>query len=107
MSNYITISEIKKHLNLDADFTDDDQYLETLILVAERAVQRHTCQVLSEIEENGELPKPIKHAIMLLVGDFYNSREGNAFGVTPTEIPHTYEYLLSLFKDYSPTIKNL
>lgn len=104
--SYVTVSEIKTHLNIDSDFNDDDNYIGTLIAVAERVVQRHTCLVLSDIEdEDGNIPTPLKHAIMLYVGDLYNSRESNAFGVTPNEIPHTYEYLLSLFKDYSPTIK--
>lgn len=34
MENYIPLDLIKKHLNLDADFVEDDAYLENLCYVA-------------------------------------------------------------------------
>ncbi len=43
---------------------------------------------------------------MLYIGDLYNSREGNAYGVNVTQIPFSYEYLLSLYKNYSDTTSN-
>ena len=35
---YITVDEAKKHLNIDASFKDDDNYISDLIVVAEDAV---------------------------------------------------------------------
>ena len=38
---YLQLNQIKKHLNIDADFHDDDNYIQQLINVAEIAVERH------------------------------------------------------------------
>ncbi len=35
---YVTLDEAKKHLNIDADFTDDDAYITSLIEVSEDSV---------------------------------------------------------------------
>ena len=37
----IELSRIKKHLNLDEDFTEDDAYIESLEEVAEGLVEKH------------------------------------------------------------------
>jgi len=36
----------------------------------------------------------------------YNSREGNAYGVSVNQIPFSYDYLLSLYKNYADTTSN-
>ena len=36
---YLTVEDAKRHLNIDATFTDDDGYISDLIDVAEDAVQ--------------------------------------------------------------------
>ena len=101
---YTTLDTIKKHLNIDSSFTDDDQYLTYLYDVAEATVARHICCVLSDMCDNeGALPAPLVHAILLYIGDLYNSREGNTYGVTATQVPFTYDYLLSLYKNYADT----
>lgn len=95
---YITIDKVKKHLNIDADFLDDDNYITSLIEVAENVVERHIGYKLSDkVEANdGCLPKGIEHAMLLLIGHFYNTREAVTFG-TGTELPLGYNYLLDLF----------
>lgn len=101
---YVSVDLLKKHLNIDAEFTDDDEYLGILSEVAEKTVQRHVCCVLSEMEdEGGNIPSPLLQAIMLYAGVLYNSRESVAFGGNPVDIPHTYEYLVNLYKNYSDT----
>ena len=104
---YINIETIKKHLNIESDFTEDDGYLSILEDVAEETVAKHICSNLSDLEDgNGNIPMPIHHAILLYIGDLYNSREGNAYGVSVTQIPFSYDYLLSLYKNYSDTTSN-
>lgn len=101
---YTTIERIKEHLNIDQDFTADDQYLGYLYDVAEATVARHICCVLSDVcDDKGALPAPIVHAILLYIGDLYNSREGNTFGVTASQVPFTYDYLVNLYKNYADT----
>lgn len=97
---YITIEEIKKHLNIDNNFTEDDNYLFSLAKVAEDSVSKHIDNELKNLEnENGEIPTPLKHAMLLMIGTFYVKRESVSFA-SITEMPLAYDYLLSLYKKY-------
>lgn len=93
---YISLAEAKKHLNINSDFTDDDAYIMSLINVAENVVQKHIDRELSEFDE---LPTPLKQAMLLLIGNYYANRESVAFA-SVTALPHAYEYIIALFKNY-------
>ncbi len=99
---YIGIEKIKKHLNIDTDFNDDNEYLLALEDVAEKAVEKHINQKLSSLcEENGgDLPSPLLHAILLFIGNLYLSRESISFS-SVIEVPMSYNYLLDLYKNYN------
>lgn len=102
--NYITLNQLKSHLNIDSDFTADDNLLEMYGDVAEAVVQRHLCILLSElVDGGGVLPPPVQQAILFYAGNLYNARESVSFGTAPTNIPFTYQYLLDLYKNYSDT----
>ena len=63
---YLTLDIVKKHLNVESSFTDDDSYIELLADVAEQKVakERHvTLQSLSTIVGTSEIPTPLKQAI--------------------------------------------
>lgn len=97
---YLDLDLVKKHLNLELDFIDDDDYILALIDVAEDAVQRHLNEGLGVIIEKneGKLPPPISHACLLFIGNLYQNREiisSRAF-----ELPFNYHYLLSLYRKY-------
>ena len=98
---YVEINDLKKHLNIDAEFIEDDTYLEQLEMVAEEAIAKHIDANLSDLADmnGGVLPSPLIHAIKLFVGDMYASREAVAF-TNAVEIPLSYTYLLSLYKKY-------
>lgn len=98
---YINLFQIKKHLNLDEGYDGDDEYLTDLAMVAELSVQRHIDHSLKDLEdENGNIPMPIVHAMLLLIGSLYAKRESVAFS-SAVEMPHSYDYLLDLYKDYN------
>lgn len=99
---YITVEDLKKHLNIDEDFTEDDEYLAYLITVAEDAISIHIDRNLSEVadENGGELPAVLIHAMKLFIGDMYQSRESTSFNGSPSEIPFSYTYLTSLYRRY-------
>lgn len=97
---FITLDRIKKHLNIDSYYTDDDIYLTELEGVAETVVERHIDYKLSELLTNGELPTPLVHAMLLFIGNMYNSRESVSFSPA-SEVPLSYSYLLDLYKNYS------
>lgn len=101
---YLTLEQIKKHLNIDSSFTDDDDYLLFLYEVAERTVQRHIDSNLSSlaVEEGGELPTPLLHAMLLYIGNLYAQREAISYS-SVIDVPFSYDYLLSLFKNYNNT----
>lgn len=97
---FLRLSEIKKHLNIDTTFVEDDNYLLELANVCENIVQKHIDHNLSDLKEDGQLPSPLIHAMLLMVASFYAKRESIAFAAT-SEVPLSYEYLLSLYKDYN------
>ena len=100
---YLTLSDIKRHLNIDSSFTDDDEYLTFLYDVAERTVQRHIDSNLEALaEEEGTLPKPLLHAMLLYIGNLYAQRESISYS-SVIDVPFSYDYLLSLFKNYNNT----
>nr|WP_302830098.1 head-tail connector protein [uncultured Bacteroides sp.] len=98
MKEYITLEEIKKHLNID--FSDDDTYLSYIVVVAQMSVEKAINSELSSHEmEDGALNPMLKHAIKILAGNFYANREPVSFA-TPKEIPYTLAYLIRPFKKY-------
>lgn len=98
---YLQLEQVKKHLNIDSDFTEDDKYLEHLISVAELSVSTHLNIALDELAgEGGVIPSPIIHAMLLMIGTLYNNRESVTYG-SAIEIPLCYQYLISLYRNYS------
>lgn len=57
---HIELEDIKKHLNLDEDYTDDDSYLVYLESVAEQLVEKHIDKTLEDMiaEEGGSSKAP-------------------------------------------------
>lgn len=96
---YLEIEDVKRHLYIET--TDDDRYIADLITVAEDAVKRDlNVSSLSDLEgEDGELSPSVVHAMLLLIGTWYNCRESVTYGV-PNRVPHAYEYLLDLCRCY-------
>lgn len=98
---YLTLPEIKQHLRIDPWYRDDDIYLVDLGSVAEAVVEKHIDDSLATIamENGGDLPSPLLHAMLFLVGNFYASRESVQYAAT-AEVPLTYEYLIALNQRY-------
>ena len=97
---YLDLSQIKKHINVDDVFTDDDEYIESLGDVAEAMVSRHIDRNLADIAVNGQLPAPIRHACLLFIGNLYMNRE-SVSNISMMDIPKSYEYLLATYKNRS------
>lgn len=99
---YLSLEEIKKHLNIELDFTEDDQYLESLYLVAVNVIEIHIDFPLDCLceREGGELPAPLRHALLLYIGNLYANRESVSLSGFK-ELPFSYNYLLDLYRNYS------
>lgn len=95
MSQYLSLEDAKRHLMVD--FSEDDALIAEYIKASEGKLSNDLKRPLSELEgEGGELPSPLLHALRLLVGRFYMSREGVAF-TRSVELPYSY---LSLIYPY-------
>lgn len=97
--NQTKLNEVKLHLQIDNDYIGDDEYLMSLIEVAEEIVSQHINRSLDEYTP--ALPAPIKQAILLLIGNYYSNREPIVIGTITNKLPLSYEYLLSPYIKYS------
>lgn len=97
---YVTLSTVKKHLNIDESFKDDDDYITGLIQVAEDAVAKNLNIDLSDVTKSNELPSSIVQSILLLIGNLYNNREAVTYS-TPNEVPFAYNYLINLNRNFT------
>ena len=91
----ITIDELKQHLNIEKEWNGDNQYLQSLLDAAKIVVQKHICD---SIDGKSEGQLPLAHAVKLLVGTWYMNRESLS---NLQRGNHSYEYILSLYKNYS------
>ena len=98
---YLDLSQVKKHILVDETFTDDDNYIQSLMDVAEASVSKHIdCPLACIEQEDGTLPPPVVHAMMLIVGNLYANREPVVMGTIVTELPLSYNYLVNLYRKY-------
>lgn len=98
---YIQLDLAKKHLNIEEDFTEDDEYILSLVEVAESAVRVHINEDFASIAEKngGCLPPPILQAALLMIGNMYQNRE--PIGTKNQALPFNYQYLIDLYKNYN------
>lgn len=98
---YIQLDLAKKHLNIEEDFTEDDEYILSLIEVAESAVRVHINEDFASIAEKngGCLPPPILQAALLMIGNMYQNRE--PIGTKGQALPLNYQYLIDLYRNYN------
>ena len=97
---YIELDYAKKHLNIEPDFTEDDEYILGLISMAEQAVRVHVNEDFDKLAEanGGCFPAPLEQAMLLMIGNMYQNREP----VTnkAIELPYNYRYLIDLYRNY-------
>lgn len=98
---YLDLNAVKKHLNLESSFTEDDEYILLLIDVAEQTVRVHVNEDLEIIAErnSGCIPTPLFQAMLLQIGNLYQNRE--IVGSKTTALPFGYQYLIDLYRNYS------
>lgn len=99
--NYLTLDLIKAHLNINADYTAEDNYLEMLGNVVEEVVEAAIDDSYDRlIEIYGEFPAPLTQAMLLLLGTYYSNRESVAFAQNMS-VKHSYDYLIDLYRNYN------
>lgn len=110
-----SLAEIKKHLNIDSSFNDDNDYLEMLDNAATLAVENYLNRDLTSITgytysySTGntlvkttiyKLPAPIQKAILVQIANLYANRESISYA-SITEISKNFQFLLSAYKKYT------
>lgn len=85
---WLTLENIKKHLRLEQDFTDEDELLEMYGASAEDTVLNMLNRTKENIEEcYGKIPVPLVQASLLLVEQSYTQR-----GVTSAQKQYEITY---------------
>ena len=102
MPRYVTLEEIKAQCIVDADFTDDDNYLKGLGDAAEDMVSAEIDSPLDDIvaANNGKLPSSLKMAILLITDYLYSSNRGSSEN---NEIPAAFLHLCTLWRNWGAT----
>ena len=95
MSEPVALEDIKTHLRLDPDATTEDVYLNSLIVAARRMVERETQRTIvgpapTIVDDDLEVAK---HAIRLVVGNWYANREP-VVDAKVMELPHSLRWIL-------------
>lgn len=91
MGNYVSVDELKAQLNIE--YADEDAYLTHLIEVGEEAVQLWINRPYADvIGEDGRLPAPLRHAILIECARLYAHREGET--TRTAEVPFTLSALI-------------
>lgn len=98
MEIYVTVEDIKKHLNID--YEGEDMYLSDLIETAQASVEAYICQSLDVFVKEGRLNPMLKHAIKVVTANLYANRESVAYA-QPKPVPYTLDFLLEPFKQYT------
>jgi len=86
----VTLQRVKDHLRIVGD--EEDDYLAHLIQVAQDSIENDLRRTFE-----GEVPPPVQHAALLLIGHWYAHREEVAPG-TMVEIPVAARHLLSPYR---------
>ena len=95
----LNLALLKKHVRAD-DFTDDDEYLEHLLETALQYVcqsTNRTSEDLLAMGEAGDYPAPLKQAVLMIAGHWYNQREV-ASVVNMQEVPYSVQALIKPFR---------
>lgn len=79
MTEPVALAEVKAHLRLEADATDEDAYLESLIVAARRVAELRTRRTIA-----GDVPTLTggdlalaNQAMLLIIEDWHANREGS------------------------------
>lgn len=99
MLNYLTLDEIKKQCVVDADFHEDDEYLEMVGEAAEDMTAQLLDSSLDElVAKYGDMPASVRHAMRMLCDFFYAINRGSA--EENHSIPESVQLLLKLYRKY-------
>lgn len=86
----ITLEEIKRQLRIHPDFTEDDDYLLSLLEVAKEMAANY---IEDELTKDGVTPATIKQAVLIKICDLYDVERGSYISGTFKENTAFYNLL--------------
>lgn len=98
MAEYVTLEELKQHLNVD--FDHDDAYISGLIEPVQLAVEAYLNRPLTELITNDKIDRRVWHAIRIIAANYYANREDTTFA-SANVIPGHVALLLQPLKRYT------
>lgn len=98
MKQYVTLEELKQHLNVD--FDTDDAYIAGLIEPVQLLIEAYLNNPLDTYVKDGKIDPRIWHAIRILAANYYANRESVTFAA-PSVIAGHVELLLQPLKKYT------
>ena len=97
-----TIQDLKRQLNIELDFLDDDLILQQYLNVSEAAVVNnlnlYTGSTTGVTGTNQ--PVELKQAVLLLAANLYANRSPIAFG-QPYKLPYSFDFLINPYKEFT------
>lgn len=91
MADLVTLDDLKRHLRIEHDA--DDAHLADLRAAAVEYISVATDTDFNEIEPE-DIPERAKHVVRLLVGHWYEHREGVLANARPSEVPLAIDSLI-------------
>lgn len=96
----IELSTVKEHLNIDTNYSGDDNLLSLYVETAYEQIKGDSGCNDEELQDNSGALMPIaRQALLLLVGDFYAYRE-NTYNGSLTVQPKGYQRLINIIRHY-------
>lgn len=94
---YITLFELKRHLNIETSYNEDDTYLQDVLAVSQLAIENYCNLGLSGYTDE-TIPVTVKQATLLLAAHFYLNRQLVSYA-QGYEIPYTFKFLLNEYRN--------
>lgn len=88
MMPVVTLDQVKKHLRLCLNDAEENDHLDLIISAAVSHASQYIDRPIPWTDQAGELvpvPPDVKAAILLIIGDLYENREGQFVGVQVAE----------------------
>jgi hypothetical protein len=100
MNINVNISQLKRQLNIEPEFTGDDTILQQFLDVAKSATIRYLGSSVFDDFTEDTIPDEVIQSILLLAANFYINRNMVTFA-QGVELPYSYKFLLGPIKNYS------
>ena len=84
----VTLNQVKNHLRLCPSDADENNHLELLISAAVSHASQYLDRPIPWADKDGEpvpVPPDVQAAILLIIGDLYENREGQFVGIAVSE----------------------